>query len=573
MAQTTKIKLRINKESRDLMDAAKKDGSIKKLTVKIEATHSGIINHNKWFYTPAGMKDGAGTFVSPYGKPVLTNHDVYSAPLGRVLASEYEAYPEDGKSGLDDSLDSVSYSDKIKEFTKSDMFLNDEYKGLGHIMLTVEVTDADAIAKLLDGRYLTVSISGDTEQAVCSICNKDRKNIQDEEDACEHWRGDVYDGETAFLIAGAMTFKEVSFVNTPADENAKVNSISDSMALTDNISFQELEVLDFVIDKTGDTQLKRKLLELLEDAGLQGMLNDALKELGLDDNLSTEEELAALRKTSFLFSDKRAFPLHDARAIVAAYKVLETVEDSKDKTDAMTVLDKKYKKAFGVVTLLDAIAGLQESDQENTDNVEDQAPFVLDYDMLSDKVVDKLKGTFDLDDSFLSKRNESLEDELTLLEAENATLMDSLRSTIVLQILQKEDKVSDEGYRAKLETRTLDSLQDKLLDLTSDDSDESNDDTSDNSSDDSDVSDSSDDITDPNADISDAVDGDGNVADEDNGNEDDSDLSDDVDTLPIETIRDEYRKLIRTEGMRAASAYLADLRESKKVPANFAFLR
>lgn len=572
MTQTTKIKLRINKESRDLIDASKKDGTIKKLTVKIEATHSGIINHNLWFYTPAGMRDGVGTFVSPYSKPVLTNHDVYSDALGRVLAAEYEAYPEEGKSGLDDSIDSVSYADKIKEFTKSEMFLNDEYKGLGHIMLTVEITDAEAISKLIDGRYLTVSISGDTEQAVCSICNKDRKDVQDEDkDGCEHYRGDVYDGETAYLIAGAMSFKEVSFVNTPADENAKVNSISDSMALADDISFQELEVLDFVIDKTGDTQLKRKLSELLEDLGLQGMLNDALKDLGLDKTLSTEDELAALRKTSFLFSDKRAFPLHNEVAIVAAYKVLETVEDSKDKTDAMTVLDKKYKKAFGVATLLDAIASLQKGTEDTQDSVDDATPFVIDYDTLSDKVVDKLKGVFDLDDSFLSKRNESLEDEISLLEAENSKLMDSLRSTIVLQILQKEDKVSDEGYRTKLEQRTLDSLQDKLLDLTSDDSDASDSDNEDNddNSNGSDVSDNSDGITDPNAEISDAVDGEGDV--EDDGNAEDT--SDDAETLPIDTIRDEYRKLIRTEGMRAASAYLADLRESKKVPANFAFLR
>lgn len=566
-----KFKLKISKESRLLMDAAKKDGNIKKLTVKIEATHSGIINQNKWFYTPAGMSDGAPSFTSPYSKPVLLNHDQQLTPLGRVLTSAYEGYPIADDSGLEDTIDSASYYKKIKDFTKSETFGADGYKGLGHIMLTVEVTDKDAIDKLIDGRYLTVSISGDTEQAVCSVCGVDGKNLKDEDDRCGHWRGDMYDGEEAFLIAGSMSFKEVSFVNTPADENAQVNSISDSLNLSDDIEVQELEILDFAIDKTGDTQLKRKLSELLADLGLQGLLDDALKELGLDDNIQSSEDLAKLRKTSFLFSDTRAFPINDEKSLVAAYKIFETIEDSKDKTDAMTLMDKKFKKLFGGVSLDDAIKKLQNPEGDNVDKNKDHTSikaFELDYDILSDKVVEKLKGIFDLDDSFLSKRNESLEDELSLLEAENTKLSDSLRGNIVAQILDKEDRISDEGYRATLEKRTLESLQDKLSDLmgiidTSEDPDASNDD-------DSDVSDNADGITDPNADVTDAVDNEGTIEGDDITDTDDGA---DVDTLSVKEIRDEYANLIKNKGMRAAAKYLADLRDAKKVPANFTFLR
>jgi len=568
-----KFRLKISQESKSLMDAAKKDGNIKKLTVKIEATHSGIINHNKWFYTPAGMSDGAPSFTSPYSKPVLLNHDQQLTPLGRVLKSEYEGYSVADDAGLEDTIDTASYYKKVKDFTKSEMFSADGYKGLGHIMLTVDVTDKDAIDKLLDGRYLTVSISGDTEQAVCSICGQDGKNLKDEEDRCSHWRGDMYDGEEAFLIAGSMSFKEVSFVNTPADENAQVNSISDSLNLSDDIDVQELEILDFVIDNTGDTQLKRKLSELLADLGLQGLLNDALKELGLDDNIQSDEDLAKLRKTSFLFSDARAFPINDEKSLVAAYKIFETIEDSKDKTDAMTLMDKKFKKLFGGLSLDDAIKKLQNPEADDVTDKDDTTSiqaFELDYDILSDKVVEKLKGIFDLDDSFLSKRNESLEDELSLLEAENTQLSDSLRSNIVAQILDKEDRISDEGYRTTLEKRTLESLQDKLSDLMGVSDADTDADADASSDDDSDVSDNADDITDPNADVSDAVDNEGTTEGDDITDKDDDA---DVETLSVKEIRDEYAKLIKNEGMRAASKYLADLRDAKKVPANFTFLR
>ncbi|RLA65994.1 MAG: hypothetical protein DRQ78_04805, partial [Epsilonproteobacteria bacterium] len=98
-----KLKLALSKASQSLLDKATASKSVKKLTAKIEATHSGIVNKNKWFYTPTGMKDGTHTFTEPFNKPVLKNHDSEGDSLGRVVASEYISYNDTVEAGLVDT--------------------------------------------------------------------------------------------------------------------------------------------------------------------------------------------------------------------------------------------------------------------------------------------------------------------------------------------------------------------------------------------------------------------------------------------------------------------------------------
>ena len=555
MKSDIKMKLKLSDQSRRLLDKVGKDDTVSKLTVSIEATHSGIINGNKWFYTPAGMEDGASTFTSPFPKPVLVSHDRYADAVGRVIESEYVPYSNASESGIGDSLDSKSSLKQIKDFTKSDIFAEDGYKGLGHIELKVEITDTGAIEKLLDNRYLTVSISGDTEQAVCSTCGIDAKNIVDNEEPCEHWRGEIYDEEESFLIAGAMTFNEVSFVNVPADSNAKVKSIQDGLSLVDSIQTKELEILDFVINKKGDTNLKIKITQLTSDAKLQDSLDAHLETLGLGDGIQKKEDLAKLRKSSFLFADSRQIPLNSKHALIAAYHALDNVEDSSERVALITVLDTRWKKAFGALSMEDAIKSLGEN-TDNTDNTNSsQAPKLeVDHDAIADKVIAGMKSLFDFDDSFLASRNRQLEEDLLSVVEENSDMLDKLRAVTISQIIDKEGKSSIEGYRESLSTRSLESLTDKLTDLT-DAADES--------------SSSSNGVTDPNVSIDDAAEhGTADAGDASAGAGTDSE---DPEPITAAKVRDEYRRLMKKEGLSAASMYLKDLRETKKMPKDFAF--
>ena len=120
---------------------------------------------------------------------------------------------------------------------------DDEYIGLGFIQLVANITDLDAIQKLLDGRYLTGSVGATTDRAVCSICRQDWT----EDGACEHKPGAIYDESKCFLIMGNLDYEEYSFVNRPADRHSKVlelhyNGVRDSIEIASDHSGRICEV-------------------------------------------------------------------------------------------------------------------------------------------------------------------------------------------------------------------------------------------------------------------------------------------------------------------------------------------
>lgn len=198
------------------------------LVAQIEMTHSGIVTRNKGFYMPDNMKKGAHTFTKNYNKPVLVGHDSDTDPVGRVIKADYI---DTSKTILhnDKYLNSLfSVLDKKQAKSKDTMldFVQhtireydgkDSYRGLGHILGTLSITDEEAIQKVLDQRYLTVSISMSSDAAYCSECGQDWVS----EGPCEHDRGAVYDsGVPVVLIPGAQSYNHVGFVSEPADQFA-----------------------------------------------------------------------------------------------------------------------------------------------------------------------------------------------------------------------------------------------------------------------------------------------------------------------------------------------------------------
>jgi len=159
--------------------------SEKGLLVTIDATHGGFINRNHYYYVPTSMAKAVRSWLEPFPKPVLKNHDKKVDPLGRVKSARYIG--------------------------------DDQF---GFIQLDVLITDPDAIQKIMDGRYLTVSTSGTPIEFVrCSICHTD---LLHSDEFCGHRRGSVYETEdgvkkVCYWEIGMMDYKEVSFVNIPAD--------------------------------------------------------------------------------------------------------------------------------------------------------------------------------------------------------------------------------------------------------------------------------------------------------------------------------------------------------------------
>ena len=197
---TFNIKVDINNKNKGVIISDSKHDvkSGYSLICEVNATHAGTLINNR-IYPPDSMQKGIKTWVSPYKKPVLVNHDDTKDPLGRVMAAKY-VKTERGVSSRD-------YKPILRE---SD--------GYGYQRLTLRITDSEAIQKVLDGRYETVSVRMSTDHCWCSICDVDWSD----EGPCEHTPGSKYENKLAYLTTGELTYREVSFVNIPADEYAGV---------------------------------------------------------------------------------------------------------------------------------------------------------------------------------------------------------------------------------------------------------------------------------------------------------------------------------------------------------------
>lgn len=197
------------------------------LLVRIAATHAALKTSNKGFYLPERMRDGTGSFLTPYPKPVLTHHDDFKDPIGRVVSARYvdlsTRYPINdtelqrlSQGGLEgkDLQSAVQYI--LNNFDD-----RDDYEGLGYVELVAEISDPASMDKVLDQRYLTVSTAHSTDKAMCSVCLQDW--VAD--GMCDHEPGDSYEGVHAVLLPGEHIYSEVSFVNKPADRAARTVDI------------------------------------------------------------------------------------------------------------------------------------------------------------------------------------------------------------------------------------------------------------------------------------------------------------------------------------------------------------
>lgn len=173
-----------------ISDEDKKDKSKlpKALDVTFEATHSGG-NRNNVFYHSDSMEKDAASWMVPYAKPLIKNHDSWDEPLGRAVSHQF------GRSNLNPDRDCIS--------------------------VTFRVTDADAIEKFMDGRYRTMSIGGSVGHISCNICGKDilKDGVFK---FCGHWKGEVYNSQKAIWNCRNIEYKEGSVVNMPADDWAQV---------------------------------------------------------------------------------------------------------------------------------------------------------------------------------------------------------------------------------------------------------------------------------------------------------------------------------------------------------------
>jgi len=192
------------------------------LVVEIAAIHEGV-TQNFSEYTSSELANGLGSWYTPYQKPVIMNHDKSADPVGRIIGAK----------------------------------MDQEGDGTSFVRLQAAITDPAAVQKILDRRYITGSIGGKTDEALCSICDVDWANPKEgiRGGPCSHRRGKVYKGKLATLRMKRLTFIEYSFVNVPADKLSGVRSVKPSVEESENWNQQ---AKFFVLDLSSESIVEYK---------------------------------------------------------------------------------------------------------------------------------------------------------------------------------------------------------------------------------------------------------------------------------------------------------------------------
>jgi len=420
----------------------------KALMVKVSATHAGMLNKNIAMYIPDAMRRAAASWIDPHEKPVLTHHEKKKDAIGRVKNAEYL---ELGVEGLDD-METPS----------------------GYIELLVKITDSDAIQKILDERYLSVSVGMQSKNVRCSICDSNlAKN-----GLCEHKKGKDYNDKLCYWKISDINYTELSFVNTPADEFAKVEGISvvqdshdvDVLGFEDSLLNDETEDTTDSNTEGEDTMTLMDQIKALIDeheftdeeiTEFVDVLDPQLDEVLEDAKLSTAQRKKLSGGT--FCGPKRSFPVPDCAHVTAARRLIgrAKVSDS-TKSKILACVSKKAsslgcsakgKSSKDEVTISDLMTAWV-SDlsyvTELQDKIKDQE---VQTSELNDQTTKAKKNTQSLKDTIntLSSDNRELNDKNSALESENLTLKD-----------ENEKLVEDVSA---LKTKRHEDLAEKAVDL------------------------------------------------------------------------------------------------------------
>lgn len=340
--------IRVSASSTDaiLSDSKEEVKSGYSLVCELDATHAGTIINNR-IYPPESMQKGIRSWTSPYKKPVLTNHDDTKDPIGRVVSARYLK--------TDRGTDMKEYKPILRES-----------EGYGYQRLTVKITEPEAIKKILDGRYETVSVRMSTDHCWCSICKQDWSG---EDGPCDHTPGTKYEGKLAYMTTGDLNYREVSFVNIPADEYAGVKEavVSDNKdalsvklyanndeekilsdlgsgknlyALIDSEAEESDNVVAYLLDKSK----KSKTMHKEEDVKLSELTKDQLKDLEIVKAMIKEAVDKAIEDTTKELTDKASKDCEQKMKDMAE-AAAKDAEDKKKKEEAEEEEDKKKKEA------------------------------------------------------------------------------------------------------------------------------------------------------------------------------------------------------------------------------------
>lgn len=358
-----------------LMDQLLQQGpSPRGLNVTMRVSSSGK-KVNGRIYRPSAHRAGRETWLNPYPKPLIKNHDKTTEPLGRFQRVAYDFDSSAGHffndprelTALIRTLDTGSPTEIYDALDSAGVLHDSKWPGVGGLNGVVSVYDEDAVEKFLDGRYLTFSAGQRTDSFMCGLCGDDWVLG----DICEHRPGEIYDGKPVVFITGRLVGEELSILNNPADAMSRVLSI---------------EVLDSArsdfasIVETSDSAYKNDTdLFYLCDAEV------AMKTFDLKEAFTRPVRVVAASLLEDKYDEFAPFPTRDEIERSAAVKMREALEfesrwAEKYFEDSEKALASQAQK---VLDFLDEVLSDEDSTKEEPEKEEDD---VADVDSLRDKL-------------------------------------------------------------------------------------------------------------------------------------------------------------------------------------------
>lgn len=416
------VTLKINKDKLlEIMDSA--SDSVKSLKVKIESSHSGIINKNDVFYTPKSLRQGAETLVNPYNKNLQRKH--YNKSVGPINKAYYEDsvnLDNEHLLKIEDATTPENLVSAVNEYLNSTTYKTRKELGLGALFIEGDIFDTNKIQELRDNAVGHVSIAGDSTKAYCNICAKAAGT-------CSHERGKTYNRRKAFIIVDSALLDHVSFEEYPADYATK------TYLLQDETITSHLDITD-ITQTTKGTSMKLTLQELKDKLSNTEELYTSLK---INKTLTLKD---SEQDSDYLFTEEKLLPLNTKQALYIAKTLLVDLEDSEDKVFLASKVEEVSKELLGDLT--DEELALEMTKEEVTEVVQETAT-----------------STPGISETLILNAISELTTKLNELQTSMTTIQDSKPSTL----LQKEVAAlrSDLKNKNTLVTQLTSELKDAIL--------------------------------------------------------------------------------------------------------------
>lgn len=418
----------------------------KKLRVRIEASHAGIINGNNVFYTPKALREGAVTLVEPFEKHLQRKH--YSTALGVIKKAYYQESEDILTKKLDAAKTPLQLTQVVNEYIKSPEFKNTP-KGIGALFVEGDIHSEHKINELRDSSGGFVSIAGGSARAFCNLCASPAGT-------CSHEAGKTYNKRKAFIIFDSAVLDHISFEEYPADWDTNTKIIADSGS-TKPEQFS-LAILDYNHKILGKNMTDKNSASVLADFKAKlGKIEDLYTEFNLKTPVSITDSLTP---TEYLFAEDKILSLDSKENLLVGFKTLAEIEDSLtvvEKDYLRSKLDDQYAIIVGDLSLDELetqLTSVQDSATlEEQPEPETPSEFELKITQLLDSHLTKVLGEKQeagnelLKSEIRALKNEKIAN-LTLIQELTTELRDSLLNTLT-------SKVSDVNYIAKVKDSSI----------------------------------------------------------------------------------------------------------------------